>query len=323
MSGLENLKKRLEYHGGNAEQRMQQDKLRALRKALLYSYQAATAVLSDGRKFRCLINVDKLTGDYDNKILSIPYEDICLNPEEKKETTTAGREVIGIKPGDVFVWEETDTHWLVYLEYLEEDAYFRADIRRCDNEVEINGKKYWVYIRGPVETSIVWNQKAQTSWNDLNYSLVMYITKDENTENFFHRFTQIKINGKTWQTVNCNAYYGDGIMQVYLDEYYNNPVADAVAKEEAEKPAPEPIDPDLPHIEGPNEVRSFAKVNYSVIGRENGIWYIKHNNKEINLKKTATKVDLTINITTPGQFILIYRVEGQDDVTLPVTIKTF
>lgn len=323
MSGLENLNKRLKYHGGIAEGRMQQDKLRGLRKALLYSYQAATAVLNDGRKFRCLINTDKLTGDYDNKIISIPYEDICLNPEEKKETTSKGMEVIGLKVGDVFLWEETNTHWIVYLEALEEDAYFRADIRRCDNEIEVNDKKYWVYIRGPVETSIVWNQKAQTSWNDLNYSLVMYITKDENTLDFFHRFKQLKIDGKNWQVVNCNEYYGDGIMQVYLDEYFENTVAEKVAEGEENKPAPELIDPAIPHIEGPTAVTSYEKVSYSVVGRENGTWYILHDGKEINLKKQAIKVNITINISKPGQFILIYRTEGQEDVTLPVTIKAF
>jgi hypothetical protein len=46
---------------------------------LLYSYQAATAVRADGREFRCLINPDKNKPAYDNKILSVPYWDHCLN----------------------------------------------------------------------------------------------------------------------------------------------------------------------------------------------------------------------------------------------------
>ena len=79
---LDNLNIRLNYMGGKkAEDRMITDKLRTLKKALLYSYQAATAVLEDGREFRCLINPDKLKNDYDNKILSIPYYDICLNKD--------------------------------------------------------------------------------------------------------------------------------------------------------------------------------------------------------------------------------------------------
>ena len=98
---------------------------------MLYSYQAATAVLSDGKEFRCLINPDKNKPAYDNKILSIPYKDICLNGPRMGKTSE-GEIDINIRSGDVFTWKETNTHWLVYLEYIEEDAYFRSEIRRCD-----------------------------------------------------------------------------------------------------------------------------------------------------------------------------------------------
>lgn len=61
-----------------------------------------------------MINPDKNKPAYDNKILSIPYKDICLNmPRIGK--AIEGEIPIDIKPGDVFVWKETDTHWLVYL----------------------------------------------------------------------------------------------------------------------------------------------------------------------------------------------------------------
>ena len=74
------MKTRLGYLGGNSQiERMNKDKLRSLKKALLYSYQAATAILSDGREFRCLINPNKLSLDLDNKILSIPFIDYPLN----------------------------------------------------------------------------------------------------------------------------------------------------------------------------------------------------------------------------------------------------
>ena len=112
---LDTLKKRMEYYGGaNQQERMFEDKLRTLKKALLYSYQAATAVLKDGRQFRCLINPDKNKPDYDNKIISIPFKDICLN-EPKVGTTTQGIVQIGMKPGDVFVQKENNEHWLVFL----------------------------------------------------------------------------------------------------------------------------------------------------------------------------------------------------------------
>jgi len=82
MSSLETLNKRLEYRGGGKGRqidRLNEDKLRALKKALLYSYQSATVELEDGRQFRALINHDKLKVAYEDKIISIPFKDICLN----------------------------------------------------------------------------------------------------------------------------------------------------------------------------------------------------------------------------------------------------
>ena len=118
---VDTMKLRMNYNGGGRQQgRMIQDKLRSLKKALLYSYQAATAILSDGREFRCLMNPDKLKTDYEDKIISIPFEDICIGkvvdatdddgnairvetpapaPTQK---TSKGLETIGLKVGDVF-----------------------------------------------------------------------------------------------------------------------------------------------------------------------------------------------------------------------------
>lgn len=186
-SGLDNLNLRLNYNGGiKQENRMQKDKERSLRKALLYSYQSETIILEDGRMFRCLINTDKTKPDYDVKIISIPYKDICLGRVDEKgeeiikkpnNITNSSIESIGLKCGDVFKWKETNTYWLCYLEKLQEDAYFRAEIYKCEEEVIINNKKYHIYIRGPVETTTQWNLKKKLSWNDMNYSLIIYITK--------------------------------------------------------------------------------------------------------------------------------------------------
>ena len=311
---LELLNKRLQYQGGNQEQRFINDKLRGLKKALLYSYQAATATLSDGKEFRCLINPDKNKPAYDNKILSIPYKDICLNAPRVGKTSE-GEIDIDIKPGDVFTWKETNTHWLVYLEYLEEDAYFRSEIRRCDQEVKIEDNSYWVYIRGPVETSIEWNQKAGIEWNTLNYSLVMYITADEITNNYFERFKTIKIldprynKEKTWQVVGVDPYYGDGIIQVFLDEYFENSIADAVA---AEKPAEtgkeNPVDETAAYIDGPTEVQQYSKAYYEIHNAKEGHWYLKWKGEEQNLKSSLKIIPLNVSIGELGTFTLIYRI---------------
>lgn len=323
---LELLNKRLQYRGGNQEQRFIKDKLRGLKRALLYSYQAATATLSDGKEFRCLINPDKNKPAYDNKILSIPYKDICLNAP-KVGKTSEGEIDIDIKPGDVFTWKETNTHWLVYLEYIEEDAYFRSEIRRCDQEVKIEDNSYWVYIRGPVETSIEWTQKAGIEWNTLNYSLVMYITADETTNNYFERFKTIKIldprynKEKTWQVVGVDPYYGDGIIQVFLDEYFENSIADAVAAENSAETGEEnPVDETAAYIDGPTEVQQYSKAYYEIHNAEEGHWYLKWKDEEQDLKSSLKIIPLNISIGELGTFTLIYRIQGQNDITLDVKI---
>ena len=326
---LELLNKRLQYQGGNQEQRFINDKLNGLKKALLYSYQAATAKLSDGKEFRCLINPDKNKPAYDNKILSIPYKDICLN-EPRVGKTSEGIVDINIKPGDVFTWKETDTHWLVYLEYIEEDAYFRSEIRRCDQEVKIGKNSYWVYIRGPVETSIEWAQKSGIEWNTLNYSLVMYITADDVTNDYFERFKTIKIldprnnKEKTWQVVGVDPYYGDGIIQVFLDEYFENSIVDAVtaAEDSVETSEEDPVNKTAAYIDGPTTVQQYSKAYYEIHNIEGGNWYLRWKGQEQNLNSSLKIIPLNISIGELGTFTLIYRIDGEEDITLDVNITT-
>ena len=308
--------------GGNAEDRFIKDKLSTLKKALLYSYQAETIILADGREFRCLINKDKLSEDYHDKIISIPYKDICLN-KDRVGTTTEGEEEIGLKVGDVFTWKgknvTPDTHWIVYLQYLEENAYFRADIRQCNAEIEVNGNLYRGYVRGPSENDIKWNNKSGITWNDLNYSLVMYITKNEETLDFFHRFTKVKIDGNTWEVVVVNPYYANGIIKVSLNESFNNSL------EDAQKPIePEPIIPEAgtPHIKGPQVVSPYDIAKYSVENESGGIW-LSSNPKKARIMN-STDLSATVEITTgkSGNFDLIYQKDGVNVLTLPIVIKS-
>lgn len=321
MSGLDNLKTRLNYAGGNAEGRFQNDKLRTLKKALLYSYQAATAVLSDGREFRCLINDNKLSTDYDNKILSIPYEDICLN-KPRVGTTTEGIEKIGIKPGDVFTWKETNTKWIIYLEFLEEDSYFRAEIRRCEAEVEINNKKYPVYIRGPVETTIQWNLKKNISWNDINYSLILYITKNDETLDYFHRFKTVKIDGNNWEVKVVDPYSGDGIIEICLGEWFNNSIEDVEKaekeKEEENKPV---IDPKSKYIEGRDQVFPYDTYTYTIHNVSGGIWSVDSKRAVIS-SQTPTAARVQIVASKSGSFTLTYTTDTEQ-ISLPIKIESF
>lgn len=319
MSSLENLKSRLQYEGGNQGQRMEMHKLRTLKKALLYSYQAETARLEDGREFRCLINPDNLKPDYDNKILSIPYRDICLN-KPRVGKITEGEEETGIKPGDVFEWVEDNSFWIVYLRYPEETAYFRADIRKCESEVDINGKKYKVYVRGPVETTIQWNQKKGDEWNDINYSLIIYVTKNEDTLAFFHRFQKVEIDGNMWEVKTVDPYHGDGVIEVNLGEWYNNTIEKEIMQEPIE-PEPE-IDKNSVYIEGPREVSAFdMNCKYIIRNAGGGTWSID-SRKGLIRAQDPTSAVLDIVYGKSGSFNLSYTTEKGEKITLPIVIKS-
>lgn len=318
----DNLNMRLNYLGGNQKQRMDRAKLDSLKKALLYSYQSETLVTEDGREFRCLINPDKLKNDYDNKILSIPFEDICLN-KERVGTTTEGIETTRIKSGDVFHWKETNTDWIIYLQYQEEVAYFRGEIRRCKYEIDINGHKYKIYVRGPVETKVVWDHKKRLTWSVPNYTLLAYITKNEETLDFFHRFTKVKIDGKPWEVVVVNSVGGDGIIELNLTETYNNFLED----EDNTIPVIPQIgeDDSVPHIEGDTFISPYSEKTYKIKGLSGGKWLIDSRVLDTEHVKIISSNEEEFTISTGGKscrFRIVYRKEGYDDIFFPIVVES-
>ena len=321
MSGLDNLAARLNYRRGSRQiDRMNDDKLRSLRKALLYSYQSATAILADGREFRCLINPDKIKNVYDNKYISIPFKDICLN-EKELNLSKQGPLEIGMKPGDVFTWKENGTDWLVYLRRLEETAYFRAEIRRCKYTVDIDGEEYKCYAARPSTNEIDWRHQNEKLWNDIDYTLQMYITKDEKTEAFFHRFAVVKINGKPWEVQSIDSMSSDGIIIVYLKEWYQNSIAEAKAEEDAAAPVPEGPGEDDPQIIGLTACYPYDKLTYTIENAEDGIWELSNKKAKI-LAQDSSSVSIEIVTGRSGSFDIKYIRENQDDVVLNVTIQS-
>lgn len=323
MTALENMKARIEYKGGAAQiDRMNADKLKSLKKALLYSYQSATALLQNGKEFRCLINPDKLKKDYDDKLISIPFEDICLNTVPTEQTKTEkGIEKIDLKAGDVFTWKENGTDWIVYLQRYEETAYFRAEIRRCKYEVNIEGKKYKVYASGPSEESIDWKKASGIAWNNINYSLVMYITKNEETEQYFHRFSTIELNNKPWEIQAADSMSLDGVIVVALKEDYQNTIEKDVLEEEKTNIPPEEDDQEI-YISGDNIVYPYDKKTYYIEGTGNGLWEISNSTKVKILAQDESSVKIEILTGRSGSFTLTYKREGQEDIVLPITIES-
>lgn len=323
MSSLDNLKARINYRGGSAIERMKQDKLRGLHQALHYSYQAETAVLADGRAFKCLINPNKISMELDDKMLSIPFEDVCVN-WDRSESRKKEKEQIGVKVGDTIVWQENGTHWLVYMQYLQEDAYFRGLMRQCDTEVSVNGKSYWVYLKGPSEKGINWQKTNNFVFNKLNYTLEMYISKDQNTNEFFQRFKKLKVQGKPWEVQAVDSITTEGIIAVYLKEDYTNEFEDTTEEplspeEETpvipEEPAPESMmfrmrRPE-PQITGPAEVHAFDVVSYTIEGVTGGIWSLS--NKRARIAAVGeSSVEIEITTGKSGSVTLIYTIDGME-----------
>ena len=320
MSALENMKTRLDYNGGIAQiARMNADKLRSLKRAMTASYQAATAILADGREFKCLINPDKIKNTYDNKILSIPFEDVCLNAS-KKGTTSQGIVPINLKAGDVFTWKENGSQWLVYLQRLEETAYFRSEIRKCNKTIEINGNKYPVYVRGPEQLTIDWQKGNLEMFNKENYTLLMYITKNEETLDYFHRFTKIEIDGLPWEVQAVDSIATEGIIEVSLKETYKNTIEKEIKEEEEEIIIPEKKDI---YIKGFNKTLPYEEYLYEIIGtKDEGVWEISNNKAKIIGEKNQLQVKIGIITGRSGSFVLRYVREGLDAIELPITIES-
>lgn len=326
MSGLENLQTRLQYKGGEKQlDRMKHSKVNTLKRALLYSYQSQTAILSDGREFRCLINKDKTKIYSDDKIISIPFEDICLNEKELtgvpigKYKTSEGTQIIGMKPGDIFTWKETHTDWIVYLQRLEETAYFRAEIRQCNHTLDIDGKNYKVYARKKALSEIPWITTKGLSFNELDYSLEMYITKDDTTKDRFKRFDIIKLNGQPWEVQAVDAMSVNGIVMVALKEYYQNSIEEAIEEEKAEEPTPQ-VDTRLPHITGDTEVYPYDTKVYTIQGITGGSWSLDSKKAKI---VSQTEESATIEVVTgrSGEFELKY-IKEDNEIVLNVTINS-
>lgn len=312
MSSLDNMSKRLSLMGGRTQiDRMNKDKLRSLKKALWYSYQSATLVTEDEKEFRCLINPNKLNNDYDVKILSIPYFEKCLNDIENPEVEVA----TNIAVGQTFTWKENDSHWIVYLQRLEETAYFRAEIRRCRFSLEINGKKYWVYLRGPIETGMVWNRSSYTYFNKLNETAFMYVVKNEDTEKFFTRFTKFKLGNQYWEVQATDKISVDGIIEVALKEDFTNNFEEPVKEITKEDIGLEPM------IYGNSVVKPFSINNYEIKNIDGGGQWLISDPSKARIKTELNDTSILLEVITgkSGTITLEYEL-GEHKLELLIKI---
>ena len=240
--------------------------------------------------FRCLINHDKLKVDYEDKIISIPFEQPPIGNMDAVETNFHNGTVFKWIAGNKEEWTP-DTYWIVYMQYSEETAYFRAEIRKADEEIEIitideQGKEssatYRGWMTGPNETEVQWNIKKGIVWNDMNYTKLLYITRDENTLAFFQRFDRIIINGYPWEVQAYNEAYSkgaagtnSGIIRVALKETYtstNEFIKQTLENIEQAKAAQDQYDAEHTEtrIDGPTVVEPYGIITYTAKNFDDG-----------------------------------------------------
>ena len=204
---IKTLAARTQYLGGNQLDRINKQKLRSFQAALKNDYQTRYIKTNSHAAWPCLINKNSLKSDYDKEYISIEY-------------------AAGLEAGDTFECLDDGSHWMIYLPIITETAYLRSEIIRCRYTLNVDGEKYWVYFQGPTETDLRWFIKNQINVNELNLSGTIYIKNDEKTKKFFKRFTHLKLDGHVWEVQVTDAISVPGILELEIQEYYDNSIAE-------------------------------------------------------------------------------------------------
>lgn len=316
MGNFEMMKRRLETQGGTRqEDRMIKDKYKTFLKSLKYSYQGADVEIIQkwnecleaypaavdptgkpgqaiGNAVRALINPNKLKQDYDDKILSIDSQ-------------------YGWVPGDVFRWCGTDSYWIIYLEELTEDAYFRGDIRRCKYKIKFKDKEgkwfsTWAAIRGPVETQIDSIQKNQVRIDRPNLGLTILLPRNDRTIDAFDRYKEFLFAGRAWQVQAPDSISMTNVIEIAAEEYYIDRDRDNIELDMKNGLVIESYDPTpevLSHIHGEGFIKPKITETYSV-DIEGGFWRVQQNVPvEVEVVDNKT-IRLTWCKATHGQFEL-------------------
>lgn len=301
MDNLDRMRIRAIYANNDRQrERMIRDKERSFHRALLYSYQSGWIKkdAEDAEWCRALINPDKVKFDYDEKIVSVDWKH-------------------DFKPGDTFEWpKDSHIHWIILKQELTELAYFRGNIRRCQ-EIEAKdpdtGDKLTIYgsIRGPVETKINTIQKAGIVADVPNMSLVFYVPNTEKNRQLFERYCRFSFAGRTWMVQAPDAISTPGILEVTAEEDYDCNHDELLV--EVVDPNKEVEAPLAPQISGETFIKPLQSVSYtSNLIDPDCYWYITlaSDNKEVAdvLTWSTDKNVLTVQWTAmvSGQFEIHY-----------------
>ena len=332
MNNLDLMRARLEYNGGiRQEDRMIKAKRRTLDKAVLYSYQGCDIAkiphqltvleareqlngsltkeeqsqktlleLESTHYRRALINPDKIKEDYDEKILSIPYE--C-----------------GIHPGDIIQWRETNTYWISYLPQLTEDAYYRSGLRRCRYQItwkDEDGKihRTWAAIRGPVETKINTISKGGLMTDTPNLTLNILVPRTEATLAAFKRYSRFIFADLCWEVQASDTISIEGTLEINAMENYINKHEDDQENDIVNGLIISPIESEDPegevYISGKSIIEPGFEYEYTIVGADNGSWLVDNDCPMVEvIEMDVDSIKVKWKNYKSGRFKLLYETE--------------
>lgn len=333
VTGVDNQKFLLEINGGTSQQdRMIFDKRRTLDRVLKYSYQGSNIrkvssgngedntlypnihELDEHHVCRALINIDRTKVDYDDKMLSVHYEE-------------------NYHPGDIFEWIDTNTYWLIYLQDLTERAYFRGEIRKCSHQVtwqdESGEHSTYIAVRGPVETKIDYIQKHGISIDNPNYSLHILMPRTKETLEYFKRYSKFYLQDEDegaplvcWKVEATDWISTPGILEITAVENYINDDEDDLENKIAGALKTKKLDPnpevvvgedgvEPPQISGETFIKPKTVYEYHFINPVGRVqtWSVNVDNKVVSFNvnpKDPLHIKLRWNSAYSGQFVLSY-----------------
>lgn len=290
MQGLDNLRKRLSFMGGNQQGRMDKSKYDTYKTALHCSYHSEDIVFNN-TTYRCLMNPNKVTQSYDDKIISIDNS-------------------AGMTSGQVFRWTDTATDWICYSQNKEESVYFMGKVRRCRYIISflLGGEVHTTLaaVIGPNEDTINNSHSSDISIDTPSETSTILIPKNEETIAYFKVYSTIMLDGLSWQVQTVNGIGIDGVLEVNIRKYYKDEFKDTdtttnlllVETEEASEIVGEPLMKMYEtytytdsisaewEISTTNNVSISAKTNQSItlVALKTGKFTLKHGDNTKNVR---------------------------------------
>lgn len=280
MNNFELMKQRIEFVGDTFQKRIIQGKASGFESALKNGSNTQTVIVNS-KESKVLINDNKLTQNYDEKIISAPHD-------------------LKLKTGDIVYWKETNSYWIVYLQDISELAYSNAYMRKCHNETIVRTSVGKTQVRAAVfgnEDALIQSvikSKVSVDTSKLTIQLLIPNTK-ENLE-LFKRYNKFMFNSIPWEINGVNSIDLENILII-------------IAQEDTEFIEDTPIeneDVTAGQIQGKLVIKPLEIATYTVSEAvPTSSWSVDHSNvsildiknKEITIKWTDIK---------SGEFVLSY-----------------